>query len=241
MKKEQVVDFYDAFVEEQSRSGINDRLYFLYKRMLQFGLKKDSRVLELGCGIGAMTYLFSKTVTAGCVEAVDMSPASIRFATARIRKPNVNFHVADVVNYKPSGREFDFITLFDVIEHIPIDHHDELFKNISGVCGDQTVILINIPSPGSVEYDRIHQPQLLQVIDQPIELGFLNHVLVNNGLELIFFESCSIWNEGDYHFFVARKHSSFSEISLAGKRNLLQKALKKIERTWIKRFYKYPQ
>jgi len=241
LKKEQIVDFYDDFVEEQSKSGINDRLYFLYKRTLQFGLKKNSRVLELGCGIGAMTYLLSRTVTTGSIDAVDLSPASIQFATARIRKPNVNFQVADVVCYKPSRREFDLITLFDLIEHIPIENHNELFKNISSVCSDQTLVLINIPSPGSIEYDRIHQPQLLQVIDQPIELGFLNHILVNNGLELIFFERCSIWNEGDYHFFVARKSSPFKEISLAEKRNFLQKALKKIERTWIKRVYSYPR
>jgi ubiquinone/menaquinone biosynthesis C-methylase UbiE len=241
MKKEEVIEFYDEFVEEQKRSGINDRLYSLYKRTLKLGLQKYSRVLELGCGIGVMTYLLSRTVRNGYIEAVDISPASIASAKQAIQKTNIHFSVADIVHYEPSQPGFDFITLFDVIEHIPIDNHEQLFNNISRVCDEKTIILINIPSPGSVEYDRSHQQHLLQVIDQPVYLDFLNQNLVKNGLELIFFESYGIWNVHDYHFFAARKSLPFREISLADKRSFFQKALKKIERIWIKRVYKYPR
>jgi SAM-dependent methyltransferase len=241
MEQKQISAFYDEFVEEQKRSGINDRLYLLYKKILRFGLQKNSAVLELGCGIGAMTYLLSRTIRNGFIEAVDISPASIAFAKQGIRKRNITFHEGDVVNYEPTHPRFDFITLFDVIEHIPIENHPQLFKNISSICDERTLVLINIPSPGSVVYDREYQPHLLQVVDQPIHLDFLNRNLTMNGLELIFFDSLSIWNENDYHFFVARKTFPFKEISLAGKRDFLQKALKKIERIWIRRIYRYPR
>jgi hypothetical protein len=92
-----------------------------------------------------------------------------------------------------------------------------------------------------VEYDRQYQPQLLQVIDQPIYLEFLLQNLAKNELELIFFESYGVWNEHDDHFFLARKKLPFKEINLGGKRDLLKKALKKTERTLIRWRYRYPR
>jgi ubiquinone/menaquinone biosynthesis C-methylase UbiE len=241
MKEKDIAGFYDEFIGQQKNSGINERIYALYKRMSKLGLEPGSKVLELGCGIGTITYMLSRKIKTGLIEAVDISPKSIEFAKQRLQKKNIIFNAGNAINYTPVSNAFDFITLFDIIEHIPLENHEQLFRNISGICSDNTLILINIPSPGSVEYDRRHQPHVLQVIDQPVYLQSLVENLVKNELELVFFERYSIWNENDYHFFIARKKLPFKEISLAGKRNLLKKALKKAERTLIKRVYNYPR
>ena len=85
----QLIEYYDAYVSRQQESGINDRIYGLYKRLIKSGLNKNSNVLELGCGIGAMTYLLSRMVKIGIVEAVDISGESINFARQRIKQHNI--------------------------------------------------------------------------------------------------------------------------------------------------------
>jgi len=189
MNIRKVAEYYDDFIAKQQESGINDRIYHLYKRLLSFGLKSNSNVLELGCGIGTMTFLLSKYVKKGRIEAVDLSPKSIEFAKQKIKNPNISFYAADVVSYKPSIKPIDFITLFDIIEHIPMEKHNELFRNLSMASNEQTKILINIPNPAYIEYDKIHNPKALQIIDQPLPLAFILESLEKNGLALTYFKT----------------------------------------------------
>ena len=53
MEIKDVIEYYDDYVAEQVKSGVNDRIYHLYRKLIQFGLKNNSNVLELGSGIGA--------------------------------------------------------------------------------------------------------------------------------------------------------------------------------------------
>ena len=239
MNVEAVADYYDDFIAKQLESGINDRIYHLYKMLLSFGLKPDSTILELGSGIGTMTFLLSKYVKKGKIEAVDLSPKSIEFAKQRIKDSNISFVAGDVVYYRPSNSDIDFVTLFDIIEHIPIEKHGDLFQNLSLVVNDKTKVLINIPSPASIEYDRKNNPEQLQIIDQALPLTLIVENIERNGLALTYFKTYSIWMENDYQFFVVEKKKEFKEVPLSSKRNLFQKARKKLERTYIKLRYNY--
>jgi SAM-dependent methyltransferase len=239
MNNEHIVEYYDDFIAEQVDSAINERIYHLYKLLLRFGLKPSSNVLELGSGIGAMTFLLSKYVKSGRIEAVDLSPKSIDFAKQRIKRTNISFECNDVVYYQPSIKDIDFITLFDIIEHIPIEKHGDLFNNLKQISCESTKILINIPNPAYIEFDRINNPQTLQIIDQPIPLITILENLEKNGLALTFFNTHSIWVENDYQFFVVEKKKEFKEVKLSSRRNIFQKAKKKLERTFIKLWYNY--
>ena len=239
MNTQNIADYYDEFIATQLESGINDRIYHLYKRLLRLGLKPDSNLLELGSGIGTLTFLLSKYVTKGKIEAVDLSPKSIEFSRQRINKPNVTFITDDIVTYQPLTKNFDFITLFDIIEHIPTEKHNNLFRNLAGIVKEKTKVLINIPNPAYIEYDRIYNPQELQIIDQPLPLSLILENLERNGLTLMSFETYSIWAENDYQFFVIEKKKVFEEVKLSSKRNIFQKIRKKLERTYIKLKYNY--
>ena len=239
MKKEKVVEFYDGFVDNQRKVSINDRIYSLYQRLLQHGLNASSNVLELGCGIGTVSYLISKTLKKGKLESVDISPASIQFAQKRLGNTNRKFIAADVVHYSPHLKNIDYITLFDVIEHIPMDLHPTLFKNMSHYMEEQTQLLINIPSPKSIRYDEKHQPELLQVIDQAIPFNFILKNIEDNGLELIRFEDYSIWVEGDYQFFLIRKKKTYLHKRLADDRTFFEKVTNKLKQLKINLLYSY--
>lgn len=223
MAKENISQFYDDFSERQTQIGVNERLISLFKRMKKLGLSSRSKVLELGCGVGAFTYLLSKKINSGLVEAIDLSEKSISIAQKNTSKNNVLFFAEDVVSYTPQHSDFDFITLLDVIEHIPLEEHNNLFQNISKIATEQTLIVINIPNPNYINYLHQHHPEGLQVIDQAIELPLLAENLDKNYLEIVFFEKYSIWEKEDYHFILVRKKREFKLKHLADERSIFQK------------------
>ena len=144
MKQNEISEFYDEYVKRQIKTGANERLISLYKRLLNGGLNTDSKVLELGCGVGIFTKLLAKKVKNGIIEAVDLSAKSVAVARNELKyRKNIQFDVADVVKYQPKNSDFDMITLMDVIEHIPLEHHAELFRNLAEIATEKTNILIN--------------------------------------------------------------------------------------------------
>ena len=229
MKQNEISDFYDEYVQRQIKTGDNERLISLYKRLLNGGLNADSRVLELGCGVGIFTKLLAKKVKNGIIEAVDLSEKSVAVAKNELKdRNNIHFDVADVVKYQPKNSDFDMITLMDVIEHIPLEHHAELFANLAKIATEKTNILINIPNPQYIGYARINHPESLQVIDQEVELFTLMQHLEKNGLELIYFEKYGIWEQDDYHFMVIRKKRNFELKHLSDQRNFSKKIFHKL-------------
>ena len=239
MNENKVIKFYDNFVKYQKKSNVNYRIYSLYKRAKKYGLSNYSNILELGSGIGAMTYLLSKSVKKGTIETVEISPKSVAFAKKHIKKKNINFFISDIVNYKPKLKSIDFVTLFDVIEHIPKEKHFELFKSISKYMNQKTKLLINIPNPEYIEYDQKYQPEVLQIIDQPIHLDFLLNNLEKNNLSISCFQKYSIWVKNDYIFYVVEKKKEFKEIRIQDNRSFIEKVFKKLFRIKLKLFYKY--
>ncbi len=229
MKKDEIADFYDEFSTKQVKTGANERLISLFKRLSKLGLQSNSKILELGCGVGIFTKLLSKQVSTGLIEAVDLSEKSISIAQNEMKsKENIQFQVADVVSYQPRNSDFDFITLMDVIEHIPLDQHDVLFENLAQICKDKTVIAINIPNPQYIGYARLNHPESLQVIDQEVHLFPLLQHFEKQHLELVFFEKYGIWEVEDYHFMVVRKKREFKLSHLSDQRNLSEKVFKKV-------------
>ena len=229
MKQNEISDFYDEYVQRQIKTGANERLISLYKRLLNRGLNADSKVLELGCGERIFTKLLAKKVKNGIIEAVDLSEKSVAVAKNELKdRNNIHFDVADVVKYQPKNSDFDMITLMDVIEHIPLEHHAELFANLAKIATEKTNIIINIPNPQYIGYARINHPESLQVIDQEVELFTLMQHLEESGLELKYFEKYGIWEQDDYHFMVIRKKRNFELKHLSDQRNFSKKIFHKL-------------
>ena len=237
MRKSEVKKYYDNYISEQYSIGVNDRIFMMYEKLKDLGLSHSSDVIELGCGIGVVTHLIRKTVTKGQIESIDISKESIEFAKQKIKNKNVRFYEGDVTVYSPKIKQADFITLFDVIEHIPVDLHEKLFLNVAKMLKSESLLLINIPSPASVKWDRMNAPEALQIIDQPISLNRVFNNCENAGLEIIKFENYSIWAENDYNFFFFRKKKVFKNNPV--QLSALQKAKRKAWRTKFNRLYRY--
>lgn len=83
---------------------------------------KGKEVLDFGCGMGHMSIWFAKELGAS-VNGVDIDENHITVAKELHKKyqvPNVRFTLQNIIS-EPVDKQFDFIFLNDVIEHIRID------------------------------------------------------------------------------------------------------------------------
>ena len=78
-------------------------------------IEKNSLVLDIGCGIGALTYTISQK--AEKVIACDLNPSSIKYAKRNYSRSNIEYIIADATNYD-FKEYFDYIILSNVLEHI---------------------------------------------------------------------------------------------------------------------------
>jgi cyclopropane fatty-acyl-phospholipid synthase-like methyltransferase len=175
--KEQVKEYYDTFKEHQKQLGINIRHRTIFKNLKSAGLKPNSNVLEIGCGIGTVSNLILKYITEGSFVGLDISPESINMAkNFNAFHKNAEFMVNDMSNFTHKTK-FDFVVFPDVLEHIPVEQHANIFETVSKLTTPDAVILINIPEPNYLNWVRENDPKKLQIIDQSLSMQDLKNKL----------------------------------------------------------------
>ncbi|MFC6999296.1 class I SAM-dependent methyltransferase [Rufibacter roseus] len=216
-----VSDFYDEYTEQQFKKGIHIRHRTILKNLKKAGLKADSKVLEIGCGIGTVTHLIAKATPQGKVLAVDISPKSIEMARKFNQQfSHVEFAVTDMTDFS-RPEKFDFVVLPDVIEHIPLEQHPHLFKVIAQHLHENSTVAINIPHPLYLTWVREHQPELLQVIDQPIHTDELLQNTYAAGFYLEKLKSYSLFTTTfDYQWIILRPRLVPTEVKVKSKVSL---------------------
>ena len=79
-------------------------------------IQPDERILDVGCGIGALAYDVAEKSKAH-VTAIDLSPNNIAKACQRYSHPRVKYVVGDAMQRLPGG-PFDVVILSNVLEHL---------------------------------------------------------------------------------------------------------------------------
>ncbi|MBM0104373.1 class I SAM-dependent methyltransferase [Steroidobacter sp. S1-65] len=76
-------------------------------------IQASDRVLEIGCGHGLAAGMVCERLRSGCLVAIDKSKkmidAAVRRNHAHVASGRAQFHVTDVVDYKPGRRKFNKI------------------------------------------------------------------------------------------------------------------------------------
>ena len=209
-----VTAFYDEYADRQTTIGVNRRHEAIVAWLRRFGLRPDSHVLELGCGVGTLTQLLANALPQGSVRGFDLSPKSIAAAQERLAGfDNVRLAAADVLDADIDG-QYDIVVLPDVIEHIPLEMHDTLFGRVASWVKKDGFVLLHYPNPHHLEWYHAHHPEKLQIIDQPIHADVLLSNAYRHGLYLDYFERYSIWfREGDYVVAVLRPSFEVKEFT----------------------------
>ncbi len=204
--KRQVEEFYNSFKEHQLDLGVNVRHRTIFKNLKKAGLKSDSKVLEIGCGIGTVSSLILSFITNGKFVGVDISDESI--ATAKkinAKHSNAEFLVNDMSAFDHQLR-FDFVVLPDVMEHIPVDQHYNLFRVLNTVTTPKATVLINHPEPNYLDWVRRTNPERLQIIDQSLSMQDMLNNCYPHGFKLFSMHSyCLHYTKPDYTLIILKK------------------------------------
>ena len=86
-----------------------------YHRFFIERLNKNDRVLDIGCGYGAVAFSMAKA--GALVTGIDMDETNLRHARKRYKHENLKFLLGDIRKDLPDGK-FDVIVMSNVLEHI---------------------------------------------------------------------------------------------------------------------------
>ena len=204
---ENVEQFYDDYAPIQKERGINRRHRCIMRWLEMLGLRSNSHVLEIGCGVGTQTELIASVVRSGKIVANDISSKSISLAKERLQRlVNIEFLVGDIVQLPLKGT-FDMIVLPDVLEHIPMASHEALFRKLSKLLTNTGRIVIHIPSPEHIEWLTKNRPETLQVIDQAIHLHDLAPKARASGLYVSHYQYYRLWSDVKDAVVIVLEHS----------------------------------
>jgi len=197
--------FYNQFSVERSvqyAKNSNLRIDKAVARILPL-VREDSQVLEIGCGTGLVTEQIARIATSGCVWACDISDEAVALARARCKAANVQFRAVDAaIRFADLSawltKAIDLVVMVDVLEHLPLNLHKTLFRNLASVTSPEASVVLTFPSADYQRYLRQQHPEELQIIDEIIELPHLHEVAVANGFAIKHFSLENVWLPNQY-------------------------------------------
>jgi len=108
-----------------------------YHQFFIQNIDKDSSVLDIGCGIGALSYDVAKK--AKLVIGIDINKKFIDIASQKFKKDNITYIFDNAITYK-FDNSFDYIILSNVLEHIK-----DRIKFLNKIKKLSRIILLRVP------------------------------------------------------------------------------------------------
>ena len=111
-----------------------------FARLIRTWVPQAQRILEVGCGEGAMTERITRIYPTAAVTAIDITPKVGRlFRGDRTHVTFCQESVESVANRQPAS--FDLVILADVIHHVPVDARRSLYaRSIRAMTSDGNFI-----------------------------------------------------------------------------------------------------
>ena len=123
--------------------------YIYFKKILTSNLLNKSlkKILDVGCGIGAYTFLLGQTYLHARVTGGDIDKYKLKSCQTMAKElglKNVEFVYMDVTRLKRKTI-YDFIVSIDVLEHI--NHYELALENFSNLLKRGGYLYIHVPQP----------------------------------------------------------------------------------------------
>jgi len=213
----QVKSFYDTFSRDRMLSYRIAGNLRIERAVEFFGsfIRANEAILDIGCGIGIATEAMARH-TSGPVLGVDISDQNIWYAKKTAVAPNLQFMVADVLDdavVLPLVKPPSLITMCDVIEHIPDDEREKLFRSFSKIGAPDLRVALSYPTAVNLQYLEEEVPSEIQIIDNKIPPEVIAAEASRAGLQMTYFKMVPVWREVEYAYCAfERKESLYAKV-----------------------------
>lgn len=125
----------------------NQSKYYMPLVEKLFPIRKDIRILEIGCGYGGLIYTLKKLGFYD-IDAIDIIPACCEFVK---RNFGINVKCIDMFDFfKENNKKYDLILAFDVVEHFNKDEIITLLLSIFNSLKGNGIFIMKVPNGGSL-------------------------------------------------------------------------------------------
>lgn len=140
MQPAEIARSYDEIAHQWLEPHLETNGMRQHEHALKFRAQQGGRALDVGCGChGRFIRLLSQH--GYTPEGLDISARMLELA--RVRHPDVVFHQADVCQWQPVG-EYDFITAWDSIWHLPLAQSAAVLAKLCGALAAGGVIIFTL-------------------------------------------------------------------------------------------------
>ena len=127
MQPAEIAESYDSIAHQWLEPHLATNGIRQHERALEFR-PKGGLALDVGCGCSGRFLRLLESHGYG-VEGLDVSAKMI--ALAKTRNPHATFYHADVCEWMPT-KQYDFITAWDSIWHVPLDRSETVLRKLCG-------------------------------------------------------------------------------------------------------------
>jgi len=191
--------FYDANVSGKLEGFVegNLRVECAWKTIDKWAPTNPARILEIGCGIGDISWRMARKWTGSRVIGLDISPKSVEMARKLFGSSRLSF-VEGHLGAETFTDKFDLIVLMDVYEHIAVVDRPGLHQVLKDLSSDEGRIVLSFPTPGHLAWLRQHHPDQIQPVDENISIETIAALANDTNTEVLLYQEVSVWYEGDY-------------------------------------------
>lgn len=214
LRDEEIVSYYNSVVQKKLHNYLygNPRVDAAWQTIKQYSPKLNHplRILEVGCGVGAVCHRMSKKWPKAKITGIDISSKSIEIANKLFANDHTQF-LEGPLSPDTFDLRFDLIIFMDVYEHIAVTDRSTVHLAIKKLLGDKGRLVVSVPTPHNLKWSAVHKPETMQPVDEHISLSVLNQLALDTNTEILLYSVKDIWNVGDYAHAVFEKNGDAEE------------------------------
>jgi len=162
MQPAEIAESYDSIAHQWLEPHLTANGIRQHQHALKFR-PKGGLALDVGCGCNGRFFRLLESHGYE-VEGLDVSAQMI--ALAKTLNPNVNFYHADVCEWMPI-KQYDFITAWDSIWHVPQDRGESVLRKLCGALNPGGVFIWTtggLDGPGEKQDSAMGPPMYYSVL-----------------------------------------------------------------------------
>lgn len=123
--------------------ALSGRVLACLNLLKKYKLKKKS-IIDIGSSFGWLEKEVLSIEKSVKIIGIEPDPTAVDFSNKNIK--NAKFLVGDALNLPVKSGNYDYATLFDVIEHVPVGTEDKALNEVSRVLKPKGLLFLTTPN-----------------------------------------------------------------------------------------------